>query len=103
MLALLMMTMLPLAAPLRTGLKTDNQRRKRADYQDSVEEGSMDELPVAFSNYHRNHSPLNDLKYRLEEAPVTYQSQPKGHNIKNVLSLYLSDDRLVATDPWFRR
>jgi hypothetical protein len=53
-----------------------------------LEEGSMDDLPIGSSNIHRNHLPLDELKYRLEEQQVNDQSRPKGHNIKNVLSLY---------------
>jgi hypothetical protein len=53
-----------------------------------LQEGSKDDLPVNLFNDHRNHLPLDELKYRLEEQQVNDQSRPKGHNIKNVLSLY---------------
>jgi hypothetical protein len=35
--------------------------------------GNMDDLQVDFFNVHRNHLPLDELKYRLEEQQVNDQ------------------------------
>jgi hypothetical protein len=55
---------------------------------DYLVEGSKDDLPINSFNIDRNHLPLDELKYRLEELLVSDQLLPKGHNIKNVLNLY---------------
>jgi hypothetical protein len=40
---------------------------------DFLEEGSKGDLPIGSSNVHRNHLPLDELKYRLEELQVNDQ------------------------------
>jgi hypothetical protein len=69
-------------------LKMGNPRQIDVDSPGSQQEGNKDDLPVSSFNVHRNHLPLDELKYRLEEQQVNDQSRPIGHNIKNVLSPY---------------
>jgi len=83
-----MTTTPPLVVQQHKELKMGNHRRTDEDSPGLLQEGSKDDLPINSFNVHRNHLPLDELKYRLEEQLVNDLLQPKGHNIKNVLSLY---------------
>jgi hypothetical protein len=50
-----------------------NPHRIDEDSPGSLQEGSKDDLPVSSFNVHRNHLPLDELKYRLEEQQVNDQ------------------------------
>jgi hypothetical protein len=50
-----------------------NHRQIDEDSPGSQQEGNKDDLPVSSFNDHRNHLPLDELKYRLEEQQVNDQ------------------------------
>jgi hypothetical protein len=50
-----------------------NLRQIDEDSPGLLQEGSKDDLPVSSFNVHRNHLPLDELKYRLEEQQVNDQ------------------------------